>query len=158
MAFAKIVLFWILSLAAVAVHAQINRYMVFFKDKSGTSFTLQNPAAYLSEKAIVRRINQGLLVNAQDIPVNANYIDGVRNAGVEVYFKSRWLNGVLVQCDQSLVATLQALSYVDRVEFVAPNKKLINSGRRKINMKKKNGASGFETQSQLSMIGINDMH
>jgi serine protease AprX len=63
-----------------------------------------------------------------------------------------------VQCDQSLIPAVQNLSFVDRVEFVAPNLKLQDSGgRKKFNLKRKNNHIGVQTANQLSLIGLDHM-
>lgn len=138
--------------------SQVNRYMVFFKDKTGTSFTESEPSEFLSQKAIDRRIRQGISIQPQDLPVNAAYVTGVKNTGASVFFTTRWMNGVLVQCDQSLLPTIQALAFVDHVEFVAPQPRLVSNGRRALALRKKANAGGIETQTQLQMLGIPDMH
>jgi serine protease AprX len=142
-----------------SLHAQVNRYMVFFKDKTGTPYTTANPIDFLSQKAIDRRIKQGVTVDERDLPVNNNYIQAIKDVGANVFFTSRWMNGVLVQCDASMVPSFQQLPFVDHVEFVAPNEKLQSNGRKKkINLRKNNSADGAQTQSQLAMLGIPDMH
>jgi serine protease AprX len=146
----------LLLLLTFTVQAQ-NRYMVFFKDKNGSSYSVNAPSSFLSANAILRRIKSNVDVVEQDLPVNQSYVDGVRNTGAEVYFKTRWMNGLLVQCPASLVSTIAALPYVDRVEFVAPQPRLTNSGRNRIQLRKKNHV-GAETSTQLSMIGIPQMH
>ena len=96
-----ILFFLLLSLCGNALSQ--NRYMVFFKDKSGSTYTTTQPLAFLSQKAVDRRIKQGVGVSTMDLPVNFNYLSEVKATGAEVYFSTRWLNGVLVQCESSLI-------------------------------------------------------
>lgn len=131
--------------------------MVFFKDKSGTSYNISAPLQFLSQRAIDRRIRQGVDITSDDLPVNDAYIDGVKNAGAEIYFPTRWMNGVLVQCDAAVLGALENLTYVDHVEFVAPNSKLLKSGRRKVDLKTKSSKVATKTQAQLQMIGLDEM-
>jgi serine protease AprX len=138
--------------------AQENRYMVFFKDKAGVPYTVTQPIQFLSEKAIDRRMKQGIDVTANDFPVQVSYVEGVRNAGAATYFTTRWLNGVLIECDAALVPSIESLSYVDRVEFVAPETRFQSGGRRSFNLRKKNNKIGSETENQLQMLGIDRMH
>ena len=145
-------------LVSVSTEAQQNRYMVFFKDKEGISQSLSKPIEFLSEKAIQRRLKQGIEITAADLPVSRAYVEGVRNTGADAFFETRWMNGVLVQCDPSLIAPLEALPYVERVEFVAPLGQLQNGGRRSFNLRRKSNHSGSETESQLQMLGIDMMH
>ena len=146
---------WFVTASATA---QENRYMVFFRDKEGTSYTVSAPISFLSQKAIDRRIKQGIAVEARDLPVAATYVAGVRETGAEVFFATRWLNGVLVQCDPALRPAIESLPYVDHVEFVAPPQKAASGGRRSFNLRTKNSHIGAETENQLQMIGVDRMH
>ncbi|MGC1241661.1 MAG: S8 family peptidase [Chryseosolibacter sp.] len=153
--FAAIFLAWFVS---VSVSAQQNRYMVFFKDKEGIPYTVAKPIDFLSQKAIDRRIRQGIDIEARDLPVQSSYVEGVRTSGAEVFYATRWLNGVLVACEPSLLNTIQSLPYVDRVTFVSPPPDGSSGGRRSFNLRSKNNHVGFETESQLTMLGIHRMH
>jgi serine protease AprX len=137
--------------------AQVNRYVVFFRDKAGTPFTVDEPTEFLSLQAIERRVEQGISISQEDLPVNENYVQGVRDAGAKTFFRTKWMNGVLVQCDASLIPTIQSLAYVDRVEFVAPNERL-TAGRKRTELKTKELKTASSTQLQLHMIGLDEMH
>lgn len=97
-----------------------DRYMVFFKDKANSSFSINTPEAFLSERSLARRTKNNVLLSEEDIPVNQAYINQVSSLGVETYFSTKWMNGVLVQMEASQVAEVESLSMVDRVEYVAP--------------------------------------
>ena len=127
----RILLAVVFMLGSLSAAGQINRYMVFFKDKSGTPFTTSQPSQYLSEKAIERRVKQGITISELDLPVNSGYAQGVSSAGAKVFFSTRWMNAVLVQCDVSVIPSVQALPFVSRVEFVAPQQRLLSNGRKK---------------------------
>jgi subtilisin family serine protease len=131
--------------------------MVFFKDKDMSPYSVSQPLQFLSQRAIDRRVRQGITVSESDIPVNENYVKGVSDAGANVFFRTRWMNGVLVQCSASLLSTLEGLPYVDHVELVAPNKKLLSSGRSKGHQRTKNTKLAARTQVQLEMIGLDEM-
>lgn len=148
----------LICLISLSVSAQQNRYMVFFKDKAGVPFTPSRPIEFLSQKSIDRRLKQGIDILTQDLPVQIQYVKGIRNAGADVFFTTRWLNGVLVQCDRAVLPGIESLPYVARVEFVAPLPRLQNGGRKSFNLKRKNDQIGFETENQLKMIGIEKMH
>jgi serine protease AprX len=147
-----VVLTWFISFPA---SSQDNRYMVFFKDKTGSPFTVAQPLSFLSQKAIDRRLKQGLDINPQDLPVYEGYVDGVRNAGAKCLYTTRWFNGVLFQCDAALLPDLQSLTFVDHIEYVAP--KSASGGRKSYNLRRKNNRTGFETETQLNMIGLDRM-
>ena len=91
-------------------------YWVMFKDKNNSAYTINKPSSYLSEKAIVRRNNQHIAISESDLPVNANYVYGVKNAGVTILNKSKWFNAVTVSTgDTSLLARISQLPYVKNI-------------------------------------------
>lgn len=137
--------------------AQVNRYVVFFKDKAGTPYTVDNPNEFLSGKAIQRRIKHLISATETDLPVTPSYVDDVRNAGATVLYTTRWMNGALVQCDALLLADLLALPHVESIELVAPGPRPVNGGRRG-RVKSKTGQHDDEATPQLAMIGIDQMH
>lgn len=137
--------------------AQVNRYMVFFKDKHGTPYNIHAPGDFLSHDAIARRIHQGLTVTELDLPVNPAYTEGVKQTGVDVFYSSKWFNAVLVQCEAVQLPAITGLAFVDHVEYVAPGQKLIPSGRRRFNLRHKDVKEDV-TQTQLAMLGIHHMH
>lgn len=136
---------------------QENRYMVFFKDKEGISQTTGNPIGFLSQKAIQRRLDQGIDVTTHDLPVQQNYVQGVRDAGAITRYTTRWLNGVLVVCQPSELQAISTLPYVDHTEYVGPPE-APSGGRRSYNVRKNSNHAGSETENQLKMIGIDGMH
>jgi serine protease AprX len=138
--------------------SQKDRYMVFFKDKNDTPYTLDTPDAFLSPLAIQRRIRNDVPLTQDDLPVNPGYVQQVSNTGAEVFFRTRWMNGVLVQCEPTLIAALTELPFVARVELVAPKAKLIPNGRRKVAERRQSVRSSEVTGTQLKMIGLDRMH
>ena len=144
-------------LLAVTANGQ-NRYMVFFKDKTGTPYTLDQPGQFLTAKALARRTHQNISVTAQDLPVNPDYIAAVKSAGAEVFFPTRWLNGVLIQCEESLLPTLNGIPSVDHIEFVAPEAKLAPSNRKRGAGRSTTGRTAQVTDDQLKMLGVDQMH
>ncbi|MFT3675667.1 MAG: S8 family peptidase [Chitinophagaceae bacterium] len=101
--------------------AQYNRYLVQFKHKGGTSFSLANPSAYLSARALERRSRFHIPVDSTDIPVPATYIQEIQQInGVTVLNQSRWLNAISIQTSSSAaVATIEALPFVRSVSGFA---------------------------------------
>lgn len=133
--------------------------MVFFADKIGTPYSISSPEEFLTAKSIQRRTKQGIAIDNIDLPVNPAYVTGVKATGVNVFYQTRWMNGVLVQGDESLITNIEALSFVDRVELVAPGVKLIPNGRyaSKLDMHDEEDL-GSATAAQLSLIGLDEMH
>ena len=93
-------------------------FFVQFKDKNNTPYTLDNPAAYLSAKAIQRRVEQQIAIDSTDLPVNATYINQVVNQGVAFHSASKWMNGVIIEtADSSLMSLIRGLPFVKKVEY-----------------------------------------
>ena len=152
-------IFILFVLASGAVQAQVNRYMVFFKDKVGTPHTISTPETFLSNRSLQRRTKQNIAVIEQDLPVTPAYVTAVKNTGATVLYKTKWMNGVLVECDASLIPTLQNLVQVNSVLYVAPGTRPAPGGKVRASSKfKETDGEAGATDLQLSMLGVNDMH
>lgn len=88
-------------------------FRVTLKDKNGTPYTLNRPQDFLSEKAVERRLRQGLAVDSTDLPINTAYIDSVTIAGGEIVSRSRWNNTLLVK-----VRRTDIMRRIDRLQCV----------------------------------------
>ncbi len=151
---------FILITSIQTVFADVNRYMVFFTDKNDSEFSIEMPEMFLSEKSIQRREKQGISITESDLPVNRSYILGLKEAGADVYFTSKWMNAALVQMDADLVDNIESLSFVATVEYIAPGSKLT---REKVSIDKPEdffpATPGSATSElQLGMMNVDDMH
>jgi serine protease AprX len=109
------------------LRAQFTRYIVRFRNKGATSFTLANPSAYLSQRAIDRRTRYNIPVDSSDIPVPSSYIIQVQNIpNVTLLNVSRWLNAVDIQTsDPNAITSINALPFVQNTSAIAAR---INNG------------------------------
>lgn len=94
--------------------AQLNRYIIRFKHKGATNFTLNNPSAFLSQRAVDRRTRYTIPVDSSDLPVPATYITQIRNIpNVTVHNISKWLNAVTIfTTDANALTAINALPFV----------------------------------------------
>lgn len=101
--------------------AQFSRYIIRFKNKGGTPFTLANPIAYLSQRAIDRRTRFNISIDSSDLPVNPSYVNQVRNIpNVTLLNVSRWINGVTIQTtDPAALTAINALPFVQSSSGIA---------------------------------------
>ena len=150
----------LLVLISFVAEAQVGRYMIFFKNKTGTPFTISQPSEFLTGPAIARRSLNNSPVTEDDLPVNPAYVQEVRDAGATVYYTTRWMNGVLCEMDASLISTIEGISDVDHVEFIAPGAKPISAGRKSSGRgrQQQSNSGGEATLPQLMMLGIDEMH
>jgi serine protease AprX len=96
------------------------KYLVIFKDKVGTTYSIDKPEAFLSKRSIDRRTKQGIKITAHDLPPSDKYIDELKKAGATVWYKSRWYNAALVLADSATALKIKALSFVKGFENNGP--------------------------------------
>jgi serine protease AprX len=104
---------------AVDGFSQYPKWVIQFTDKNNSPYTVSNPAAYLSKRAIERRTRYNIPIDTTDLPVNPSYIQQViSKAGVTYLSQSKWLNQVLISCNDS--ATVAAISLLPFVKATSP--------------------------------------
>ncbi len=119
--------FFLLFIVLLSFHsdikAQFSKYIIRFKDKNGTPFSINDPSKFLSSKSLQRRIKQNIAVDETDLPVAPAYIDSVRLAGnVTILNKSKWLNQVCIQTTDA-----EALVKINSFPFVLSSQPLMNA-------------------------------
>jgi hypothetical protein len=134
-----------------------DRYIVFFKDKSATPYSISAPEQFLSGRAITRRIKQDVAITEKDLPVNPAYVQQLNATGAKAFYTSKWLNAALVQATPADTAKIAQLTFVSDYKLVAPGIKL-SSGRTRSFKQAKQTTGAAATKSQLEMLGIDDMH
>jgi serine protease AprX len=111
--------FLLLGLSVTGLQAQVapRHYVIFFTDKTNSAYSLNHPAAFLSEKSIERRNKSHIPIDSLDLPVNAHYVDSVLQFGfASVKYKSKWNNAVvLFVLDSSIVEDIASLPMVRAV-------------------------------------------
>ena len=91
-------------------------YWVQFTDKNNSPYSIDNPEAYLSPRALQRRANLGISIDEYDIPVNPQYLQAVADCGAQLLNPSKWLNGVSVYVtDPAVIEAINALDFVQVV-------------------------------------------
>ena len=130
-------------LFSLTAGAQYTRYIVRLKDKNGTGFSLNNPSAYLSAKAIARRTKYNITIDSTDLPVTGAYLDSIKAVpNTAVLNLSKWLNQVCVK-----ITDPAALTKINSFPFVK------SSGPVAVRMIQPSpaGPSKFETVDQFSL-------
>ena len=109
------------------------KYFVAFTDKNGTPYSINNPQAFLTQRAIDRRNAQGIAITEEDLPVNPAYVNAVAATGVQVYTRCKWFNGITVRAvDSSVLNSIRALGFVLSITRVtAYNSKTSSASERK---------------------------
>ncbi len=135
-------------------HAQFSRYIIKFRDKGTNPYSLSNPAAFLSQRALDRRTRYSIPLDSTDLPVTPRYIDSVRLAGaVTILNASKWLNSVTIQTSDTA-----ALTKINTFRFVlatAPIAARIASGN---NSNKFQSERTIQAGATDKTEGINDYY
>ena len=129
--------------------------MVFFTDKAGTPYSIENPEEFLSQRALDRRSAQRIEVTSEDLPISPEYIQALKDLGIDTFYPTKWMNGVLVQMTQIESQAVLNLPFVSSIEYVARWAPL-QSGSTKsdIQLDISSNLAGY----QQKMLGIDQMH
>lgn len=150
----KTFFFLFFAIITLSTSAQ-NRYVVKFKDKAGTLFSINNPSQFLSQRAIDRRIKQNISIDESDLPLSPLYIDSIRLAGnVQIINQSKWLNQVCIETnDIDAITKINSLPFVLEMQAV---KKLTTQEpvltRQKFKTDFKNPATGQVKQGMTDVV------
>lgn len=113
---------------AVIAQSAPGTWWVQFTDKSGTPYSIDQPEAFLSQRAIQRRLQQGIAVDELDLPVDPAYIQAVLDLGnVQLHNRSKWFNAITIRTDDPSV--LDAIAALPFVLNVRGTRSLINTPR-----------------------------
>lgn len=103
-------------LSTLSLHGQDQQaYFVSFTAKENL-WQLQQPTAFLSDRAIARRERQGITLGPTDIPVSNIRRETVANLVSYAGQTSKWLNGMYVEATLSELAQIQSLPFVAKVQ------------------------------------------
>jgi serine protease AprX len=147
--------------AGISEAAVLPKYLVLFKDKGESVYTIAQPKAYLSDKAIARRIKQNIQINETDLPVNASYLNQVTATGAKISLVTKWLNGAIVEADENQLNAIRDLPFFKSVVRERPinSKRYGDYARTMRNNEKFETSEEYETGAmtqQLELLGIQE--
>ena len=91
------------------------RYFVSFKNKANTTFSLNTPEEFLSQKTINKRQLFAIPIDSTDLPVNIEYVTVLQSAGITIENKLKWFNGVVVSTYDSLLVESLNYQFIDTI-------------------------------------------
>ncbi len=104
-----------------AIYAQFGAdvYFVQFVDKPLNNYSLNDPGEFISQKAIQRRLKSNVSIQLHDLPVNHSYIQQVSEAGSEIIFTTKWMNGVgIIPNNASTLEVIRQFDWVQNIELI----------------------------------------
>jgi len=110
------------------VMAQVapDKYLIELTDKNNSSYTIENPEEFLSQRAIERRNNQNIAIQFNDLPVSPFYLDSLSKLNLTILNKSKWFNSVIIYTtDYKVLEILESISFVKKVHInqLSPGRK-----------------------------------
>ena len=137
-----------------------DRYVVSFSDKANSTFSVNDPLKFLSQRALDRRAKSGVEISEQDFPVNKNYLDSLVKYDITPRHSSRWFNAALVEATADDIATIGEMSFVLSTVYVAPGVRheadpSVQNTNFTANIP---NTSNLSSDTQLEMIGADQMH
>ncbi len=152
-----------LSILSCTSLGKVNRYIITFIDKEGSFYSVDRPQEFLSVRAIQRRENQNIEILNNDLPVSNSYLIALKGIDkIDVYFTTKWMNGVLVEMSEDRESEVRSLPFVRDISFVAPGRKIGSSdGNGRRSKRDKNSSDSFtdyESYAQNELIGVDAMH
>ena len=156
----------LLIFATATVFSQEQDAWVYFNAKPNAQLYLDVPLKMLSQRALDRRSNQNIQLDAKDVPIEKSYINQVKAvAGISVLAQSKWLNSIHVRGTQAAINSLKTFSFVDKVDFAdkslnivgntAKVKKIRNSDKTK---KTKIDYAYGTSANQIQMLNGQQLH
>ena len=115
----NIILIFFTILIGIPANAQ-NYFWVAFTNKNDTPYLLSNPQEYLSDRAIQRRMNQNIVIDSLDLPVNSWYIDSVLTLDVSLVHASKWMNGITIATSYETLDFIKDWSFIKEVQLSKP--------------------------------------
>ncbi len=146
----------LLVFVTVILNAQTGYYFAWFNNKANNAYTLANPSAYLSSRAIQRRVSQNIAIDSLDLPVSDSYINQIKSSGITVHAASKWLNGAIVKIENTQqYSTISGFPFIKQTTYLKP----LAKGTSKIDKfyQNKNYSYGYAA-NQIQMLNGDYLH
>ena len=97
-------------------------YRISLTDKNNSPYSISNPSAFLSDRAIAKRLRFNIPVTEQDLPINPQYIQQIKDLDttIRLLCVSKWMNTMTIYCpDSTRLPAILALPFVSSILPVA---------------------------------------
>ncbi|MEO8733122.1 MAG: S8 family peptidase [Flavobacteriales bacterium] len=147
--------------ASLSAQTAPETYWVQFTDKNNTPYSLSDPAAYLSQRALDRRARQNIPIDSLDLPVDPAYIAQLLASGnMQLLTRSKWFNAVTIRSTDTLALdTLGLLPFVHEVRMLVDGKTRPQRNADKFEKEPKSYQSNYGTSyRQIQMMNGQLLH
>lgn len=159
----KLLLYLTILCTPLTLFAQDQDAWVYLADKENVATSIANPISILTQRAIDRKVNDGVVIDERDVPVNEAYITQLKQqSGITVFAKSKWFNAVHVRGTEEAINAVLNLPFVDSVDFAD---KSLNTSSRLESVQDKFEIEDVSitfnygnTQNQVEMINADNLH
>ncbi len=146
-------------------HAQY-RYLIEFKDKNNSPYSIERPLEFLSQKAVDRRTKNSISITQDDLPVNPAYLEAIKNLEVKIVYPLKWVNGAVILANQEKLNQVLNLNQVKGLMFPFPLDSLPIQGNTFLEPKKKETPNRKElnqlaygsSESFIKQLKLDSMH
>lgn len=93
-------------------------FRIYLSDKEGSVYSIEEPQAFLSQRAMAKRARFQIPVTIEDLPVSQNYKDSILSISpdVSIIAVSKWLNTVTIFYPNPVeLEQIAAYSFVDSI-------------------------------------------
>lgn len=97
-------------------------YRISLTDKNNSPYSISNPSAFLSDRAIAKRLRFNIPVTEQDLPINPQYIQQIKDLDttIRLLCVSKWMNTMTIYCpDSTRLPAILAMPFVSSILPVA---------------------------------------
>ncbi len=101
-----------------------NQYFIWFNDKDISKTRLS-----ISPASIERKLKYNINIDIKDYAIESYKIETLSNFTTPLLV-SKWLNGSLIECDESKLKEIKLLPFVTKIDLIARTKKLKNSSKK----------------------------
>ena len=113
--------------------AQEQKHVVFLKNKDNNPYSLSDPNAFLTQRALDRRTKSNIPLDIKDLPVTPSYVTQIAATGAVVVYSLKWFNAVVVNTnDPTILAAIALLPFVDHIDQVLPKQPVETPGEQGI--------------------------
>lgn len=98
---------------------------ITLKDKGTPDFSISDPTAFLSAKAIERRRKRNIPIDETDLPISKDYLQRIEGMGGKIVATSKWLNTVTVTTSNEFsLEHYKSFPFVKEVVLVGANRRV----------------------------------